>query len=296
MRTPRTKAEDQDMDAVRNDIELTRIGLLQEVCGVAVGALYAVGKMEVLTEDLQQYAATLSLPDKEVWPSAGFGLGHPLGQALVYEFVNLLGWVRAVDESLDRPHRPGSNKRVGLLPELAERRPAKGVVDALVTDFRSETLERHLANYFAHAALDPIPLGGVRITTDGGVRLNVADRLTSPVDTRRELTFENGRDALSVARNVAQESRIASGRPTHRVRNRHGLDHGGKGRTNHHLNPASPLRGGRSHPLVPPWPAATTKCGRYRAISIGGPTTGIGRTGPAAPNPTPTRRRRRRRR
>jgi hypothetical protein len=185
---------------------LERTQLLDEVLAAAAGLLYTVDKIERLLGELQtdvdEYVPRWS--QGEPWPELGSKVSHPHALQASFEFVNLLGWLRAIDERLDRPHRPGRKQpRIGLLPALADR-PLRTRVEHLVKDFRTKVLERTLANYVLHAGVVPSPLGGVRLTQTHEISLRIPDRPTNRVD-HWLLTYQDERDALTLARETGRD-------------------------------------------------------------------------------------------
>jgi hypothetical protein len=138
-------------------------------------------------------------------PEYGRGVGHPKLMCASFEFMNLLGWLRTIDERLDRGYaHPADKTRAGLLPWLSEERPLRPRVEELVTAFREQALERRPANYVLHAEALPAPLSGADLTRDHKIRISIPDRPGDRVGTRHDLTYEEGRDALSVAREADQ--------------------------------------------------------------------------------------------
>lgn len=193
-------------DRAESEVSMLQMQLLREVLTAAGGLFYTLGKIEALLAEMQVYVEThiQPWPAGEPWPEFGQGVSHPLLVHASYEFVNLLSWLRAIDERLDRRHRASSDQpRVGLLPALAYR-PLRERVEALVVTFRAEALERRLANYVMHAGTVPPPLEGARLTPDHKVSLRIPDRPGDRVSTRWHLTYEEERDGLTVAREAAQ--------------------------------------------------------------------------------------------
>lgn len=193
-------------DGADQEVHMLRMHLLREVVTAAGGVLYTLSKLEALLAEMQAYVEkhVPTWPADEPKPEFGRGVSHPLLVEASFEFVNFLGWLRAIDERLDRPHRPGRrDPRAGLLPALADR-SLRSRVETLVEDFRAKALERNLANYVLHAAVVPAPLEGARVTDDHEVRLGVPDRPDAPVPTRWHLSYQKERDALALAREAAR--------------------------------------------------------------------------------------------
>ena len=193
-------------DRAETEVDILRMQLLREVVTAAGGLLYTLGKIEALLGELQTYVEEQiePWPEGEPWPESGYAVAHPLVIEASFEFVNFLSWLRAIDERLDRRHRPGREEpRTGLLPELAER-PLRSRVETLVRDFRANALERFLANYALHAGTVPQPMEGASLSQDHRVSLPVPDRPSEAISTRWHLTYEEERDAVTVAREAAK--------------------------------------------------------------------------------------------
>jgi hypothetical protein len=209
----RSPADDPDLPALAakygesavQEVSLLRVRLLEEVVTAAGGLLHTLMKLEALLAEMQDYVEqhVAGWPVDEPRPEFGYGISHPLLVEASFEFANFLGWLRSIDERLDRRHLSGSGDlRAGLLPALAER-PLRRRVETLIREFRTETRERNLANYVLHAATVPPPLEGARLTDDREVRLRIPDPPSGPIPTRWHLTYREERDALSRAREVA---------------------------------------------------------------------------------------------
>jgi hypothetical protein len=193
-------------DRAELEVHTLQMWLLREVVTAAAGLLYTLGKIEALLTELQAYVDehVEPWPEDEPWPESGYGISHPLVVEASFEFVNFLSWLRAIDERLDRRHRPNSEEpRAGLLPSLADR-PLRSKVKALVRDFQAKALERKLANYVMHTGTVPQPIEGARLTEQHRISLQVPDRPTELVSTRWHLTYEEERDGLVLVREAAQ--------------------------------------------------------------------------------------------
>jgi hypothetical protein len=179
--------------------------LPREVVIAAGGVLHTFGRIEELLAELQAYVSEHVQPwPVDERPKYGVSIGHPLVAEASFGFTNFLSWLRAVDERLDRPHRPGRTEpRVGLLPALADR-PLRSKIEGLVMAFRTRALERKLANYALHSGAVPQPMEGASLTDEHRVVLRVPDRPKKLVPTRWHLTFEEERDGLAVAREAAE--------------------------------------------------------------------------------------------
>ncbi len=177
-------------------------GLLSEVLYAAGGAETELGRLEGALAAVQDWADKGASPTVTPPP-----LGHWVTTASLrdgfYAFINLLTWARAVAERTDRPYRPGSAMRSGLLPALADGR-LHDDVNAALNDFKQASREaRLMANYALHAGA--IPGGGsprARLASDGRVYVPLPDMVANGITTWEEFDFSEGRDMLTFARKV----------------------------------------------------------------------------------------------
>lgn len=179
-------------------LELTDF-LLSDVILAAGGVERSVDRLRRSAEELEQLA--------ERWQIRGpkMGLADNASIDAVYAFTELLSWVRAVDERLDR--RPWKVKhRQGLLPALRPKRLTKRVEEC-VTRFRAGPAGscRDLANLSLHSALVRNPASGVEVTDSGAVRLPIPDAPGRNVHHWYELTWADRRDGFAFAEEVWQE-------------------------------------------------------------------------------------------
>jgi hypothetical protein len=134
--------------------------------------------------------------------SRASGAATPMREAS-YCFVDLLGWARSTVERTDRPYRPGSAERAGLVPALAEGPLRDGVAAALQQLRAALRDSRFVASYALHAgamAGEGTPDGpGAEILPDGRVLARLAEPVADPVLTWEGLTFTEARDMLSYA-------------------------------------------------------------------------------------------------
>jgi hypothetical protein len=190
-----------------SEVGMLREHSLREVVYAACGFAYTLDKLEALLDEVQVWVeeeVERPAPD-EPEPEYGRGVGHPKLMYASFEFMNLLSWLRTIDERLDRGYaNPGDKSRAGLLPSLSQERPLRARVEELVATFREQALERRLANYVLHAEALPAPLSGAKLTPDHKVKISIPDRPGERIGSRHDLTYEEGRDALSVAREADQ--------------------------------------------------------------------------------------------
>ena len=140
------------------------------------------------------------IPEQAI--SRASGAGSPTREAS-YCFVDLLGWARSTVERTDRPYRPGSSERAGLVPALAEGPLRDGVAAALQQLRAALRDSRFVASYALHAgaiAGEGTPgVPGAEILPDGRVLARLAEPVADPVLTWEGLTFTEARDMLSYA-------------------------------------------------------------------------------------------------
>jgi len=117
-----------------------------------------------------------------------------------YSFVNLLSWARSTVERTDRPYRPGSAERAGLLPALAPGQLHDSAETAL-RDLKAALRDsRLLANYCLHAGA--VPGGGTPradVLPDGRLLARLPDLVRGAILTWEEFTFDEDRDMLTHA-------------------------------------------------------------------------------------------------
>ena len=117
-----------------------------------------------------------------------------------YEFMNLLTWVRSIQDRVDRKDSIGKQK-IGLLHYL-DNGPLNDRIKAAYGTFKEGAVKeaRWLTNYGIHAGLVPSPRSPLaRVNTSGLLTLVMPDRLLGPIDNGREFTFQEDRDALAFA-------------------------------------------------------------------------------------------------
>ena len=116
-----------------------------------------------------------------------------------YCFVDLLGWARSTVERTDRPYRPGSPERAGLIPALAPGQ-LRDSVEAALRQLRAALRDsRFLAGYALHAGAVPEGTPGAEILPDGRILARLAEPVTDPVLTWEGLEFTEARDMLTYA-------------------------------------------------------------------------------------------------
>lgn len=168
---------------------LTR-GLLSEV-------LYAAGGVE---REFRRLRTALDEAGPAPAAPGPYAAARPVREAS-YSFVNLLSWARSTVERTDRPYRPGSSGRAGLLPAL---RPGelRDTVEAALQHLRTALRDsRSLSSYAFHAGAVPgTGTPGREILPDAANLAPPAYPLTNPALAGEEaLQFTQDRDMLTCA-------------------------------------------------------------------------------------------------
>jgi len=95
-------------------------GLIVEVIYAAGGVERELAQMQAALEEAQAWTdrAPSSFPEHREKPLHGSYSAAPTLVDASYAFVNLLTWARTLRERVERPWRPRSPRKVGLLPAL----------------------------------------------------------------------------------------------------------------------------------------------------------------------------------
>jgi hypothetical protein len=121
-------------------------------------------------------------------------------ESLAWDYPNLLTWLRAVEDRLDRPSIPGSAVRLGLIPASGD--------DELSADLKRASAafkdrvggERHLANFGLHAAKVTGPSTSMaRIEADETLVVSIPDPPNERVHIFDQFTSELDRDLRTFA-------------------------------------------------------------------------------------------------
>jgi hypothetical protein len=209
--------------------------LLAEVIYAAGGVEREFLQLRKALADAQQLAGAAAPP-----PPA---LGQPVSRPHVaarpareasYCFVNLLSWARATAERTDRPWKPGSAQRAGLLAALPPGPPRDSVAAALQHLRTALRDSRSLASYVFHAGAVPAEgPPGTEILPDGR-NPQPADPLADPALSGEAFEFTENRDMLAYATELMAATEVFINRV---------LDAFAAG------GPAGPGAGGRAHTL-----------------------------------------------
>lgn len=130
-------------------------------------------------------------------PELGRGASHPSVADAYCEYVNILSWIRSLDERLEHEYH---KRKVGLLPALAAGRlqdRARVLTDGLRRGLAIEA--RHLANYALHHSTIPYAFNSSARIVDGRLELPIPNRVESPVSSHLDLRYSDGRTLSSFA-------------------------------------------------------------------------------------------------
>lgn len=190
-----------DDSAIRH--YLTR-NLLRNVIHAAGAIEYTVERIQSQLADAQALvdAQVQPLQPGETPPESGRGFAHPVVEDLGYEFMNLLGWAKALE---DRINDRQSRTRRGLLPSLDQRTTLARRVKELTQELRANALDsatRDLANFADHASAIPYPHFGAKLTDDNRVFVPIPDPPPVRVEIFDQLTYEQNRDLASFAQEL----------------------------------------------------------------------------------------------
>jgi hypothetical protein len=183
-------------------------GLLGEVIHAAGAIEYTVEKIEALADAAQaSYDAQFPRASDAEYPQLGIIAAlHEADDAYI-EYANLLTWMRALAERVSRePDSDEGNRRLGLLPAIANDHALKKRVRGGYGRLKSQTLEpeRKLANYALHASAIPHAQRGVPVDSDWRVHFPIPDPVGEPVYTPTEFTFSLNRELVPFARGILE--------------------------------------------------------------------------------------------
>ena len=123
-----------------------------------------------------------------------------------YEFLNMLTWVRSLQDRVERKDHT-RKQTLGLLPSLAPAQLKQRVEKAYRRLEQGRAAEaRRLTNYGVHAGLLPNPgTPSARVKADGMLTFVMPDPVHSAIDNWQEFTFREERDALTFAEGLFDE-------------------------------------------------------------------------------------------
>jgi hypothetical protein len=173
--------------------------LVLDVVDAAGGVEQAHQRFHVAVEAVHEMHARW-LAANPTLGSEGVGMSGPAVEATWYALEELLVWARVLDDRLKR--RPVNRKysaEQGLIPALAEGPRRAAVIDARARLLQSGADEaRYLSNLSLHMQSSQAGSKRGRIRS-GKVVLPFPDRVTEPVSHRWQMTYNDGRDAVSFA-------------------------------------------------------------------------------------------------
>jgi hypothetical protein len=117
-----------------------------------------------------------------------------------YAFADLLVWLRAVEERVERRGK-GAKDNQGLLPALKPKRLRKRVELAFASYRANPAIHsaRQLSNFTLHGSLVQHPPSGAALRPDGTLHLPVPDPPTADVAHWLLLTWQLDRDGIGLA-------------------------------------------------------------------------------------------------
>ena len=174
--------------------------LIRNVLHAAGAVEYTVGKLEAALDADEAWIS-------EFAPEERFERRHPVGivgpnrDAALYEYGNLLLWLKALQERIRRKIPPYNEERHwGLLPALAPGQFWTVRIGDAYSALCVETLgDRSLANFVTHSGAVP-PAYGSSELVDGRLVLPIPDTPRRHVHLSDELTYELNRDARALGR------------------------------------------------------------------------------------------------
>ena len=177
--------------------------LLAEVIYAAGGVERELLSLRKALADVQQLADEAAPPLPQ--PAQGRPVSRPYVAArpvreASYCFVNLLSWARSTVERTDRPYKPGSPQRAGLLPALPPGL-LHDSVEAALQHLRTALRDsRSLASYAFHTGAVPAE-GAPRteILPDERNLARLPDPLADPALAGDAFEFTEDRDMLAYA-------------------------------------------------------------------------------------------------
>jgi hypothetical protein len=182
-------------------------GLILEVIHATGGVERELAHVQTALEEAQAWTdqAALNFPRERGKRLLGSYAAAPTLVDASYAFVNLLTWSRTLRERVERPWRPRSPKRVGLLPALAPGPLQNRVADALSVLDDALIESRYLTNYALHAgSLPSASTPAAEVLENGRILFRIPDPVTRPITTWEEFSFNDQRDALTYAHSLMQ--------------------------------------------------------------------------------------------
>ena len=125
------------------------------------------------------------------------GIGHPEIEHARIEMANLLGWLQALLDRLERQPRRRGQRRLGLIPSIAPDYPLRHRLEELQRDLTAVLDEPQLRNFTIHSSTIPHANAGARLMDGERIVFSIPDRPASPVYLFDQFTWENGRELRS---------------------------------------------------------------------------------------------------
>jgi hypothetical protein len=181
--------------------ELTQ-HLLEEVIAAAAAIEYTVEKLLAAVASADSEVASMQIQWPEGEPEYGSHVSANSLWSAYAEFNDLLTWIRALEERMERRDRTFRNQAVGLLPSLAAG-PLRVRVAILFADLKADLLDvvRPLTNYVLHASVLPAPMSNSARVREGRLFLEIPDLPKEPkaIRTRFDLSWDDHLTADSFA-------------------------------------------------------------------------------------------------
>ena len=186
--------------------ELTQ-HLLEEAVAAAAAIEYSVEKLEAAAASAQSQVDSWGIEWTAPEPEYGSHVATDALWAAYAEFNNLLMWIRALEERIERKDPAFGGRPVGLLPSLAPG-PLQVRVLELTMALKADLLNdvRPLTNYVLHASVLPRPMNSTARVRDGRLIFEIPDRSggTRRIRTRFDLSWEGHRTADGFAQEALE--------------------------------------------------------------------------------------------
>lgn len=171
--------------------------LLPDVAEAAAAIDYTIEKIHRAIAVAEAYYVP-HLPALLAGPEPEFGrhASHPAFADAYSEFANLLWWIRALDDRLERSFYGVR----GLLPALAPG-SLKDRAWELTLEFRRAlaTEAGYLANYSLHHSTIPYAFNSSALVVAGRLELPIPNLVTAPVRSHWDLAYGSGRTLSAYA-------------------------------------------------------------------------------------------------
>jgi hypothetical protein len=199
---PSVVAREGDDDLSNATFFLTHM-LVADMIDAAGAVESAVSDLELLLNEGQAIAdGVFTDLDPENWPEFGVDFDDPSIRKARWRFADLIAGTRSLLDRLDRRGGTGG-PRLGLVAQLAESHPIKAEVEAAFERLKGRLPDqRYLANYLLHASAVPYPFAPASVRRDATIVLKLPDLLEEPAWSMHDFTFEQERDAATMAHEI----------------------------------------------------------------------------------------------